>query len=358
MKVALVYDRVNKWGGAERVLLSLRKLFPEAPLYTSVYHREGAKWAQSFHVTTSFLQHVPGASSAHEFFPLLMPIAFEQFMFDEYDLVISVTSEAAKGIVTKPQTKHICYCLTPTRYLWSGYKQYFPNSLIRFLATPAITYLRTWDTVAAERPDRFVAISDVVRKRIQTFYDRDSSVIFPPVVKLPLPTSQVGSQSSGYFLIVSRLVPYKRVDLAIKACNTLSLPLVIIGTGSEEKKLKKLAGPTVQFIGKVSDEKLAEYYSGCQALLFPGEEDFGLTIVEAQQFGKPVIAFKSGGAVESIVPGKTGIFFTVPTPSSLVKALEAFETQHFEPSACRLQAERFSEKKFHDSFLKLIETVV
>ena len=181
MKVALVYDRVNKWGGAERVLLAFHKLFPEATLYTSVYNPKNAPWAKAFAIKTSFLQSFPYASSSHEFYPFLMPLAFENFSFDEYDLVISVTSEAAKGIMTKPKTMHICYCLTPTRYLWSGYSDYFDNSFFRFATKPVISYLRSWDMVASQRPDMYIAISKEVKERIKKYYGRESEVIYPPV---------------------------------------------------------------------------------------------------------------------------------------------------------------------------------
>src|SRR5579859_4545398 len=170
MKVALVYDRVNKWGGAERVLLALHDLFPDAPLYTSVYNAQKASWADVFVVKTSFLQRIPFASSRHEYLALFMPLAFEQFNFEEYDLVISFTSESAKGIITKPNTKHVCYCLTPTRYLWSGFDEYFINKLFKIIATPFVAYLKYWDTIASHRPDEYIAISREVQKRIQEFY--------------------------------------------------------------------------------------------------------------------------------------------------------------------------------------------
>ena len=182
MKVALVYDRVNKWGGAERVLLALHKMFPKAPLYTSVYHQKKAEWASDFAVKTSFLQNMPFAKSAHEFFPVFMPIAFEQFNFDQYDLVISVTSEAAKGIITKPRTKHLCYLLTPTRYLWSGYHDYFQNPIVKTVSKPAVTYLRTWDKIASSRPDRIIAISHEVQQRVRTYYKKEATIIYPPVM--------------------------------------------------------------------------------------------------------------------------------------------------------------------------------
>lgn len=230
-----------------------------------------------------------------------MPVAFEQFSFSEYDLVISLTSEAAKGIFTKPGTKHICYCLTPTRYLWSGYDEYFKNPALRMLAAPAVSYLRKWDKIASKRPDAIVAISKEVKKRIKKYYDLDSVVIYPPVDMRGQVTSnkkQVKNKKSDYFLIVSRLskfTKYKRIDLAIQACNELKLPLKIIGVGNWKKELQKMAGPTIEFLGEVDDETLRSYYQNCRALIFPALEDFGLTVIEAQKFGKPVIAFRGGG---------------------------------------------------------------
>lgn len=371
MKVALVYDRVNKWGGAERLLLALHKLFPSAPLYTSIYNKKTASWAKDFTIISSFLQKLPWVSSSHELLAPLMPIAFESFSFDEYDLVISVTSEAAKGIRTKSTTKHICYCLTPTRYLWSGYKEYFKNDIFRFLSKPIVSYLQEWDIVAAQRPDTFIAISKEVQKRIKKYYGRDSELVYPPVetafsslassVQLTnkkLNATKLDAKRSSYFLIVSRLVPYKRIDIAINACNQLNLPLKIIGTGSSERYLKSIAGPTIEFLGNLTDSELVGYYKNCQALIFPGNEDFGLTVLEAQSFGKAVIALKAGGTLETVVEGKTGIFFYPQKTYALIEALKKFKNIRFSQSDCIRQAEKFSEEKFDREFLKTIEKII
>jgi glycosyltransferase involved in cell wall biosynthesis len=354
MKVALVYDRVNKWGGAERVLLALHKLFPQAPLYTSVYDKRKAAWAKEFDVRASFLQKMPYAPLKHEAFALFMPSAFENFTFDEYDLVISVTSEAAKGVITKPGTIHICYCLTPTRYLWSGYDEYFESTLMRVMSAPAVSYLRSWDIVAAKRPDVLVAISHEVQKRIKKYYNRESEVIYPP---LSFKQSELPDRVGSYFLVVSRLVRYKRIDIAIEACNRLELPLQIIGTGDEEKNLRKIAGPTIQFIGKVTDEELSEYYQNCRALLFPGLEDFGLTVVEAQVHGKPVIAYKDGGQLETVIDGRTGIFFAPQTAEAMADAIILFQKKVFNPKDAFIQAKKFSEGQFAEQITKLIKQV-
>lgn len=363
MKIALVYDRVNKWGGAERVLLALNKIFPKAPLFTSVYNRKTAPWADIFDIKTSFLQKYPHAVSNHELYPYMMPMAFERFNFDGYDLVISVTSEAAKGIITGPNTKHICYCLTPTRYLWSGYEEYFKNIPLRVASKPVVSYLRKWDKQAAKRPDVMVAISKEVQGRIKKYYERDSVIVYPPVIlgskDASLETRR--RKSKNYFLIVSRLskfTQYKRVDLAIEACNRLKLPLVIVGTGGWKKELEKIAGPTITFVGEISDDELKKYYANCRALLFPAVEDFGLVVVEAQAFGKPVIALRKGGALDTVHEGKTGIFFDEQSVEALVDALKVFQGMKFDPKDARKYAEKFSEQNFKKEILRLVKTAI
>lgn len=359
MNVALVYDRVNKWGGAERVLLALHELFPSAPLYTSVYNSHTAEWAGIFDVKTSFLQNFPLALTHHESYAVLMPLAFESMSFEECDLVISVTSESAKGIITRPETKHICYCLTPTRYIWSGYDEYFGNSLLRFASWPAISYLRSWDLIASARPDMYIAISKEVQGRIYKYYNRDSTVIYPPVLleeKKQAKTSNTKYKipNTKYYLVVSRLVPYKRVDIAINACNTLEVPLVIVGTGSQESYLKSIAGRTIRFVGNLTDEELVGYYKGCSALIFCGNEDFGLTILEAQSSGKPVIAFKGGGSLETIMEGKTGAFFSPKSTDALVGLLRQFKPEAYSAMDCIKQAEKFSKSRFKEEFMGVI----
>jgi len=358
MKVALVYDRVNKWGGGERVLLAFRKIFPNANLYTSVYNKKKAPWAKVFNVKTSFLQGIPLASSFHEGFAVFMPHAFESFVFDDYDLVISITSESAKGIITNPQTLHICYCLTPTRYLWSGIKDYFQNPVLRLLATPTIEYLKKWDKKASRRPDKYIAISSEVQKRIKKYYNKKSKIIYPPFTMfdkfLNKKTKKI--KNDDYFLVVSRLTNfYKRVDIAIKACNILNLNLKIIGTGLDESKLKKIAGPTIKFLGNVSDEKLALYYKNSKALIFPGREDFGLTMVEAQAFGKPVIAFKGGGALDIIKEGTTGEFFSKQSVDSLKNVLKKFDSRRYNSLLCKGNVKRFAFPVFEKQIKSFIK---
>jgi glycosyltransferase involved in cell wall biosynthesis len=355
-KVAIVYDRVNKWGGAERVLLALHEIYPKAPLYTSVYDPKKASWAKVFpRVYTSFLQNVPFAKSNHELFAPLMPLAFFLFDFSKFDLVISVTSEAAKNIRTKGRTLHICYCLTPTRYLWSGYKEYFKKKLLKNITKPIVSIMRFLDKSAADRPNVIVAISGEVQKRIKKYYKRNSVVIHPPV---NISKTQK-HKDAKYYLLVSRLdFGYKKVDLAISAFNKLGLPLVIVGAGREEKKLKKIAGDSIIFAGRVEEEKLSNYYRNAKALIMPQEEDFGIVSVEAQSYGVPVIAFGRGGATDTVLNKKTGLFFNKQTPASLISAVRIFEKSKFEAKLVRANANRFSKKVFEKRILDLVKKML
>lgn len=405
MRVALVYDRVNKIGGAERILGVLHEIWPEAPLYTAVYNPYTAPWAKDFKVIPSFLQKFPFAKTSHEFYPWLTPLAFESFNFDGYDLVISVTSEAAKGIITKPKTLHICYCLTPTRYLWSHYDLYFQNPSFRFLTKPVVSYLRSWDKVAAQRPDYYLAISKEVQGRIKKYYGRNSMVIYPPLVfpagpvthaargpvagflpasarsslnppsqgsnelrAVESPSTRATPRSSprqsltkrytldanDYFLIVSRLVPYKRIEIAIEAFNQAGWPLKIVGVGSEETRLRRMAKGNIEFLGNLTDQQVIRYYKNCVALVFPGNEDLGLTILEAQNFGKPVIAFRGGGALETVIEGKTGLFFDRQSADSLIRALRSFDLGKYKSEDCKENTDRFSIEGFKKEFMKFI----
>lgn len=359
MKVALVYDRVNKWGGAERVLLAFKKIFPNAHLFTSVADFNKAAWGpQNFNrIKTTFLQKIPLAKSHHDFFASLMPIAFESLSFDDYDLVISVTSEAAKGIITKPGTRHICFCLTPTRYLWSGYDFYFRNPILRNLSVPFVSYLKTWDKIASQRPDSYIAISKEVQKRIKKYYGRDSKVIYPPVTIQSSKFNVQSEQRGNYFLVVSRLVPYKRVDIAIKACNKLKLPLVIVGEGSQSLYLRLISGPTIKFAGKLTDDKLSSYYKNCRALIYPGEEDFGLSMVEAQSMGAPVVALKAGGALEIVKEGQTGEFFSEQTPQSLGSVLSKWDDKRYNRFLISESSQKFSFNNFKTEILNTVNII-
>ncbi|MDP3888748.1 MAG: glycosyltransferase [bacterium] len=351
MKIALVYDRVNKIGGAERILTALHEIWPEAPLYTAVYNKETASWADDFDVKTSFLQNFPFAKTHHEFFMPIAPLAFESFNFNDYDVVISITSAEAKGIITGPKTLHVCYCLTPTRYLWSSTWEY----PIPFFLRPIMTKIRCWDYVAAQRPDVYLAISNCVAGRIKKYYRREAKVIYPPV---DLEKWEVGREKwevGDYFLVVSRLVPYKRIDIAIEAFNELKLPLKIIGIGTEEKKLKRMAKGNIEFLGQLTDKEVLSYYQKCKAVVFPQDEDFGLVPLEAQTCGKPVIAYKGGGALETIVEGSTGEFFYPQESGALKEKIRQFDALKYKKEFCIREAGKFDKIAFLKKFKEFVE---
>lgn len=360
-KVAIVYDRVNKWGGAERVLLAIHEIFPDAPLYTSVYNAQTARWAKIFSaIHTSFLQKCRFLRTRHEMLASLMPIAFESIDFSEYNLVISVTSEAAKGIITKPGTRHLCYMLTPTRYLWSGYNEYFKAHFLKGIAKPIVKHLRKWDKVAAQRPDKIVAISTEVQKRIKKYYNRDSEIVFPPVnvekfVDRDSSVSTQNDKEEDYYLIVSRLVPYKRVDLVIKTFNELGDKLVVVGIGKQETYLKNIAKENIHFAGFVGEDRLVNYYKNAKAFIFPQVEDFGITAVEAQAAGIPVIAYKDGGVLDTVVDGKTGIYFEEQTVDCLINAILRSKKKIFDKGSIIRNAQKYSIEKFKEQFKKIIK---
>lgn len=358
LNVAIVYDRLNKWGGAERVLLALHKIFPRACLVTSVYDSVNALWAKVFPcVRASFLQNLPFIRSRHQSFSWLMPLAFESLNFDEYDLVISVTSEFAKGILTKPETKHLCYLLTPTRYLWSHYDIYFMNELFKFVSKPLVSYLRYYDKVISFRPDKIISISREVKKRVKKYYRLDSSLVYPPLYFGKDDSAFLNSFNykdfgfKDYYLLVSRLEPYKRVDLVVEAFNILKENLVIVGKGSQENFLKNKASSNVKFMGQLNDKDLAFYYQNAKALIMPQYEDFGLVSLEAQSYFIPVIAYRKGGACETVVEGKTGIFFDHQDTYSLIDAIYKFAKMNFSRNDFKENLDRFSFNRFKESFL-------
>ncbi|MBP8591225.1 glycosyltransferase [Candidatus Shapirobacteria bacterium] len=357
MKVAFVYDWLDSWGGAERLLLALKQIFPKAPLYTSIYNPEKASWAKDFHVCPSFLQKMPGALKFRKAYLPLLPLAFESFNFDQYDLVISVSSFAAKGIITKPATCHINYLLTPTRFLYHQYPLYFSSPLKRAFSKPLVSYLKRWDKIAAFRPDQIIAISQTVAKRTEKYYQRKvEKVIYPPVnTKKFFPAKEKKGQKEKYFLLVSRLEPYKKVDLAIEAFNSLGWKLKIVGNGSEEKKLKKISRKNIEFLGKVSDQKLVSFYQNCRAVIFPQEEDFGLVPLEAQACGRPVIAYRGGGATETIIDGKTGLFFFPQKAGALKNTLLKFDPLRYNKSTCRENALKYGQEKFEREWKEVIK---
>ncbi len=341
-RVALVYDWVDKWGGAERVLLALHEMFPEAPLYTAVYDPIKAPWAKVFPKIIS-----PKIKLKHEWFPWLMPLIFESFNFDEYDLVISVTSFAAKGIITKPGTKHICYCLTPTRFLWSHeefYKKQM-NPFLKWAVGPLFNYLKAWDKIASNRPDRTIAISKTVQDRIKKYYGLNSEVIHPPVNIDQYQKESEKPAIENFFLYVGRLVAYKQVQIMVEVFNELNLPLAIIGLGSLEEKLKNIAKQNIYFLGHLSDDLVAQHLQHAKGLIYFHEEDFGIVPVEAMASGTPVLGYNKGGVTETVIDGITGVL-----DSNLENAILRFNNINFDKKIIRKRAEFFSKEKFMLNF--------
>lgn len=339
------------------MLQVLCALYPRAPIYTLLYDRDATGGVFDGRVIkTSFLQNLPFTKKHHRIFPLLMPLAIEQFDFSEYDLVLSVSASFAKGIITKPHTKHICYCLTPPRFLWDNSQKFveefgYPKLLKKFLP-PFITYLRIWDKEASLRVDEFWSISDFIGDRVRKYYSKPFQVIYPPV---NVSKFHVSKQIGDYFFMAGRLVSYKRFDIAIKSFNQNRLPLKIVGIGPELNKLKKIANKNVEFLGLVSDEKLAELYSQSQACIFPQEEDFGIVPLESMASGRPVIAYRAGGATETIVENETGIFFNEQNEESLQVAIEKFQSMDFKSEACRKQAEKFDVSVFKNKIINKLK---
>ncbi len=350
MKIAFVHEYLNQFGGAERMLASLCELFPRAPIYTLLYDEGATKGLFKDRVVrTSFLQKFPFAKRHHQFYPALMPLAIEQFDFRGFDLVVSVSASFAKGVITGPETRHICYCLTPPRFLWDNSQKFvdefgFPL-MIRKAILPFISYLRIWDQHAARRVDEFWTISDFVAARVKKYYDRRSAMLYPPVQ-----VAQFHSvpRPDDYYLMVGRLVSYKKFDIAIQAFNQLGLPLVIAGTGPERRKLGALAKRNIVFADQVDDRRLADLYAHARALIFPQEEDFGIVPLEAMASGRPVMAYRGGGALETVVEGVTGQFFDDQTPEALADSVLHFDAASIDPAACRAQAERFDVLKFKE----------
>ncbi|OGK12186.1 hypothetical protein A3C98_04385 [Candidatus Roizmanbacteria bacterium RIFCSPHIGHO2_02_FULL_37_15] len=393
-KIAIVYDWIDKWGGVERVLLTLHEMFPQAEFFTTYYDSENAAWAKNLKIKTSFIQRLPQIIKANRILSLpFYPYIFETFDFSDYELVISVTSSFAKSVFTKSGTLHICYLLTPTRYLWFLQDEYIKNKSVKLLLSPYLAKLREWDFIVAQRPDHIFSISQTVARRCRKFYKRESEVIYPPFdieywntikskIKNPKSTHSTssglilnkveGSKSQfknlRYFLVVSRLEPYKKIDLLINTFNKSAIGrssqsyfLVVVGEGSELNYLKQIAGEKIVFLNNLSDQELGYLYNNAQALIMPQEEDFGYVSLEAQFFSCPVIAYRKGGALETVVEGKTGIFFDEQSVESLQKVLRRYSMVKYSlKSTTREFGEKnidsFSRVKFERDFSTLLNS--
>jgi glycosyltransferase involved in cell wall biosynthesis len=370
MRVALVHDWLTGMRGGEKVLEVFCELFPEATIFTLVHVRGSvSEKIEALPIRTSFLQNLPLISKKYRSYLPLFPGAIEKFDLKGYDLVLSSSHCVAKGVIPDTEALHICYCHTPMRYVWTMYEEYFGDDRVtglkRWLIPHIAGYLRMWDSGSCSRVDRFVANSHNVRKRIERYYGRTAEVIYPPV---ETDGTYLSESDEGYYLVVSAFAPYKRVDLVVEAFNRLDRRLVVIGSGQDEKRLKKAAGGNTSFLGWVDRKDLIRHYAGCRALVFPGEEDLGIVPIEAQCFGKPVIAYGAGGVIETVrgvSVGKgiesasdrppTGLFFDRQTPEALIGAIDAFESMTFDREAIRNHALSFEREAFKRRIAALID---
>ncbi len=371
MKIALAHDWLNQMGGAERVLERLVEMYPGAPVFTTIY---GPKLMpetyRCWDIRSTWLNRAPAIHRHHQPYLPLYPSAVESMDFSGYDLILSNKSGFIHGLRHTPEQLHICYCLAPTRYVWD-YENYAAREgfgrWVGWIIRPLIKYLRRWDFEAAQPPlpqplptkeggekglrggkgvDYFIAISTDIQARIKKYYQRDSVIIYPPVDTRRFRLLPADQSPGDFYLIVSRLIPYKRIDLAVQALTRLGKRLIIVGDGRDRVSLEALAGPTIEFKGRLPDRVTAELLANCRAFLFPGFEDFGITPLEAQAAGRPVIAFGRGGALDTVVEGQTGLFFREQSIEALIEAIEQFEKMPFDPAAIRANAERFSVERF------------
>ncbi len=355
MNLALVHDWLNQMGGAENVLEAMVALYEGAPVYTSMYAPDRMPDSyRAWDIRTTWMDHLPGIHAHHQPYMPLYPLAWQGLDLSGYDLILSNKSGFCHGVNTG-DALHICYCLAPTRYLWQ-FDHYIAREqlshAVAAILRPVVASLQRWDYQAAQRVDHFIAISSEIRQRIAQFYDRESVIIYPPVE-----TERFAPAASheDYYLVVSRLVPYKRIDLAVRACTEMGLPLKIAGKGRDRERLEAMAGPTVEFLGYVPDDDLPDLVARCRALFFPGLEDFGITPVQAQAAGRPVIAYRGGGALDTIIEGRTGLFFDEQTVESLRAAITRFEDMTFDPKVCRKNAERFDRAVFDRELASFVE---
>ncbi|MCL6634017.1 MAG: glycosyltransferase [Alicyclobacillus herbarius] len=361
LRVVIVHDYLNQRGGAEKVVGVLHEMFPDAPIYTSILDRQQL-WPnlKDANIQTSFMQKVSFVRKHFKLFFWLYPLAFRTMRIPECDVVISSSSAYAKGVRLSKQARpiHICYCHTPMRFAWD-FDRYIANetssTVLKILARCIVPVLKKWDKTTAGQVNLFIANSSTVKERIKNVYNRESLIIHPPV-ELP---ERLDRETEDFYLVVSRLVSYKRIDLAVQACTQAGLPLVVIGEGPDRQRLQSLAGNSVEFLGFQPDEVINEYLARCKALIFPGEEDFGITPVEAHAQGRPVVAFRAGGALDTILEGVNGLFFDEQSPESLVGALMRVRGLDWDPNLIRETAERFNRRRFEQEIRNvLVQTVL
>ena len=359
MKIALVHDMLVQEGGQEKVLRALQEIFPNAPTFVLIFDKnKKAKLYKDKDIRASFLQKLPLAQKKYQWYLPMMPAAIESHDLQNFDLILSSSSSFAKGVLAKPNTKHICYCHTPTRYLWSDSKGYVEDlpypKFIKNILPLYLSKLRTWDWSASQRIDSFLANSKTVQQRIRKYYNRNAQVIYPPV---DIDNFYLSPKTENYYLAGGRFVPYKRFDLIIRAFNRLQEPLKIFGTGNEYSRLKKLAKPNISFLGRVSDDEKAKLYSKCLAFINPQEEDFGITTIEAMASGRPVIAYKKGGATETILENITGEFIEDQTWENLANTIIHFKPENYNPNQIRQHALQFSKQRFQKEIKQFIENL-
>ena len=358
--LALVHDWLNQVGGAEDVLAEMHTLYPQAPIYTSIYAADLMPAAmRAWDIRPSWMNRLPGIHRHHQPYLPLYPLAFAHLDLSAYDVVLSNKSGFCHGVRVREDAYHIDYCLTPTRYVWmpDAYleREGFGKG-VAAVTKPLLAWLRRWDYEAAQRVTHFVAISHEVQDRIRRFYHRESTIIYPPVdIHRFRPN---GRPPEPFFLVLSRLIPYKRIDLAVRACNLVGCRLIIAGDGRDRQALEAIAGPNIEFRGRVSDEEAEDLMARCQAFLFPGLEDFGITPLQAQAAGRPVIAYGAGGALDTVIPGVTGEFFHEQTPEALAERLANFDPHRYDPAACRAHAERFSAERFRRELGEYVQRVI
>ncbi|MBI4721802.1 MAG: glycosyltransferase [Candidatus Stahlbacteria bacterium] len=349
MKIAIVHDYLVQYGGAERVLEVVHEIWPHAPIFTLLYIPQSLpEHFKNWDITPTFVQRLPFIKSHYEKYFALFPTAIEQIDLSNFDVVLSISSAWAKGVITTPQTLHISYLLNPMRFAWEEYYSTLKrrkNPIYRLGIRFLMNYIRLWDVTSSHRIDHIITISNTIKARALKYYRRDSTIIYPPCnTDFFTPISNLKLQD--YFLIVSRLKFYKRIDIAVQAFNQLGLPLLISGSGEMRGELERSARPNIQFLGPLTDTEIRSYYQRAQAIIFPGIEDFGIVALEAQACGTPVIAFKGGGAMETVIEGKTGLFFYPQTTEALIDVIKNFNRSLFQTELLRNNALIFNKKVF------------